>query len=91
MDAKEFIRQKMRFCDALNADNGLTRTAHGVARQLVSKYLNRQNQLAWPSAETLANDLNVSVRSVRRDIRQLTQPEGWFIKVQGGRCGRSKR
>jgi len=90
MSRKEFTHLKMNFGEALNVDSTLTPTAHRVARQLI-KHLNSESGLAWPGAERLATDLNVSIRSVRRAIAELTKPGGWFIKEQRGGRGRSNR
>ena len=55
--------------------------AVGVAWLLLFKYLNSEKGVAWPSAQTLADDLGASLRSVRYGVTWLTA-EGWFTPLR---------
>lgn len=54
-----------------------------VATLLANKYLNSKTGEAWPSMETMAADLGVDVRTVRRWIKNLV--EGGFLQIRSGK------
>ncbi len=86
-DRKELTAAKFRFHDAVNLDNRLTDTDRRISWLLLSTYLNYERQAAWPSAETIAKDLQVHIRTVRRSVDRLTRQGGWWIKQQTDKRG----
>ena len=85
MTPKELTALKLKFYDAMICDPELSAIALRVAWLLLSRYLNAQSLVAWPSAEMLAGDLRSSVRNVRRAIEHLTKQRWFEIERRGGR------
>ncbi len=89
MTTKELTALKLRFYDAIVRDPDLWALDLRIAWVLLSKYLNSESLVAWPSAETLAGELGASISGVRRSIKRLTAPGRWFTIEKGGGRRRS--
>ena len=86
MTPKELTRAKIDLYGELVRDPKLHAIDLRVAWLLVFQYLNSKSMDAFPSADTLANDLSVSLSTVWRSIKRLTSPNGYFaITKHGGR------
>ncbi len=85
--AKAVARLKYRLYDAMIRDGGLSVLQLRVAWRLIDR-TNRETGDAWPSYETLADELGVNVRSVIRAIKCLIKT-GWFEASHGGGRGKS--
>ncbi len=82
--AKAVARQKYQFYDAMIRDGGPSVLQLRVAWRLID-WTNPNTGAAWPSYETLADELGVNVRSVIRAIKRLIET-GWFgVNPAGGR------
>ncbi len=86
---KELTALKLTFYDAIVRDPKLWALDLRIAWVLLSKYLNSKSMVAWPSAETLARELGASISGVRRSIKRLNAPGGWFRIEKGGGRRRS--
>jgi hypothetical protein len=64
----------------------LTVNAKATAGLIVTRYADRHGR-ARPAHETLARNLNVSVSTVQRALKELSR-EGFFSVESGRRCGR---
>lgn len=87
LDPIDRAKIRFQFIEALNCDATLPATARCIGTLPVTKYLNnmpghRLYSCAWPSQETLADDLSCSDRSVRGLIKRLIDG-GWFIRFRG--------
>ncbi len=91
MTPKELIKAKIALYDKLVRDPRTRAIDLRVAWLLLFKYLNSKSEIAWPSAETMAEESSVTVRSVRRSITRLTGPKEYFTIVKGGGRGYSNR
>ncbi len=91
MTPKEAIKAKIAIYDELVRDSRASGMDMRVAWLLLFKYLNAESGLAWPSASTMATETSTSVRAVRRSIRWLTVPGGYFTKTKGGGRGHSNQ
>ena len=91
MTPKEAIKAKIAIYDELVRDSRARAVDLRVAWLLLFKYLNAESGLAWPSASTMAMETSISVRAVRRSIRWLTVPGGYFTKTKGGGRGHSNQ
>ena len=63
--------ERLKWLDLVSSKTYLSTTAKALATRIVSGYLNRHQGRAWPAQATLARDLNVSVATVQRAIREL--------------------
>ncbi len=52
----------------------------------IARSANSSTGIAWPSQETIGERVQLSVRSVRTHIKQLTE-DGWIILVRKGKGG----
>lgn len=68
-------------------DHSTQHSAFRLGHILAMKYVNARSGEAWPTRETLARDLNVSVRTIQTLITEL-RDNGWIF-VTGTR-GRNK-
>ncbi len=91
MTPKKMTKVKIALYDELVRDPRSGAIDLRVAWLLLFKYLNSESEIAWPSAETMAKELSVAVRSVRYSIQRLTGPNSYFTIVQGGGRGHSNR
>ena len=91
MTPKELTKAKIELYGELVCDPKLNAVDLGVAWLLLYQYLNRKSGLAYPAAETMAEKLSVSLSTVRRAIKRLTSPGGYFTIAKGGGRGRSNR
>jgi hypothetical protein len=85
--AKAVARLKYQLYDAMIRDGGPSVLQLRVAWRLIDR-TNRETGDAWPSYETLADELGVNVRSVIRAIKRLIET-GWFGVNPGGGRGKS--
>ncbi len=85
--AKAVARQKNQFFDAMIRTGGLSALQMRVAWRLIDR-TNRDTGDAWPSYETLADELGCDVRSVKRAIKRLIEAP-WFEANHGGGRGNS--
>ena len=63
--------ERLKWCNLVSSKTYLSPVAKAVALRLVSGYLNRLEGRAWPAHATLARDLNVSIATVQRALREL--------------------
>jgi Helix-turn-helix domain len=63
--------ERLKWLNLVGSKTYLSPIAKAVAVRLVSGYLNRLEGRAWPAHATLARDLNVSVATVQRALREL--------------------
>ena len=91
MTPKELTKAKIELYGELVCDPKLKAVDLRVAWLLLYQYLNRKSVLAYPAAETMAEKLSVSLSTVRRAIKRLTSPGGYFTIAKGGGRGRSNR
>jgi len=82
-DPRAFSAAKWRYMDAVMIAQDLTSTDKVVASRIVSKYIGAEHGYAWPSEPTLANELGMGERTVRRSIATLAET-GWLVKLDGG-------
>jgi len=82
-DSRAFSAAKWRYMDAVMIAQDLTSTDKVVASRIVSKYIGAEHGYAWPSEPTLANELGMGERTVRRSIATLAET-GWLVKLDGG-------
>jgi hypothetical protein len=75
--AKDFNKTRSAFMRRASAPN-VTPFALKLAYVVAFKYMNRETQTARPAQETLAADLNVSIRTVQR-LLDILQPLGLVI------------
>ena len=85
--AKAVARLKYQLYDAMIRDGGPSVLQLRVAWRLIDR-TNRETGDAWPSYETLADELGVNVRSVIRAIKCLIKND-WFEARHGGGRGKS--
>ena len=69
--------------DAVTIAGNLTSTDKVVACRIVSKYIGAEHGYAWPSECTLASEMGMGERTVRRSIANLAET-GWLVKLDGG-------
>ena len=91
MTPKELAKFKFDHYASMMRDGNLSAVDLKVAWLLLFKYMNTKTMTAWPSAETMAEDIGASVRTVRRSIRRLTTAGGYFTVDPGGGRGQSNR
>ena len=89
MTPKELTKAKIDLYGELVQDPSTKAAVLGVAWLLLFKYLNAESVVAWPAAQTLADDLGGSLRAVRYALDWLVE-EGWF-SVQRSRGRYSNR
>ena len=77
MTPKELTKAKIDLYGELVRDPRTSAAVLGVAWLLLFKYLNSESVVAWPAAQTLADDLGGSLRAVRYALDWLTD-EGFF-------------
>ena len=77
MIPKELTKAKIDLYGELVRDPRTSAAVLGVAWLLLFKYLNAESVVAWPAAQTLADDLGGSLRAVRYALDWLTD-EGFF-------------
>ncbi len=77
MTPKELTKAKIDLYGELVRDPRTSAAVLGVAWLLLFKYLNAESVVAWPAAQTLADDLGGSLRAVRYALDWLTD-EGFF-------------
>ena len=77
MTPKELTKAKIDLYGELVRAPRVSAGVLGVAWLLLFKYLNAESVDAWPSAQTLADDLGGSERAVRY-ARNWLVDEGWF-------------
>jgi hypothetical protein len=82
-DPREFSAAKWRFMDAVTIADNLTSTDKVIACRIVSKYIGAEHGYAWPSECTLATEMGMGERTVRRSIANLAET-GWLVKLDGG-------
>jgi hypothetical protein len=75
--AESFNKTRAAFMQRASAPN-VPPVAFKLAWLIAYKYMNRETQTARPAQETLARDLNVSVRHVRR-LADMLEPLGLVI------------
>ena len=80
--AKAVARQKYQFYNAMICDGGPSALQLRIAWRLIDR-LNTDTGDAWPSYETLADELGVKPRSVIRAIKRLIKTD-WFEATPGG-------
>jgi hypothetical protein len=86
---KDLTAAKFALLEAMAADRRLTALDHSVSILLLSRYLNRNSNDAWPSPERLAAELHVAQRSVYRSLKRLCDREWWQQTKKGGGAGRT--
>ena len=86
---KSLAAAKFAFLEAVACDPSLSLLDQRVSVLLICKYLNGKTGQAWPSAETLAEDLSTNERSVRRSLKRLSG-KWWTKRTGGGRGQKSK-
>lgn len=74
---------KFQWIEQLTADGALSALALRIALRLMVAYLNATTGDCWPSQETLAGDLGVSVDGIRKAVGQLSC--GGHLQVTVGR------
>ena len=77
MTPQELTKAKIDLYGELVRDPRTKAAVLGVAWLLLFKYLHSEKLVAWPAAQTLADDLGGSLRAVRYALDWLTD-EGWF-------------
>jgi hypothetical protein len=77
MTPKELTKAKIELYGELVCAPGVSAGTLGVAWLLLFKYLNSESGVAWPAAQTLADDLGASLRAVRYALNWLVE-EDWF-------------
>jgi hypothetical protein len=81
--ADPHTRAKLQWLDAIAEDRQIPHLAFRLAYVIASKYLNRNSGEAWPSHQTLANDLDVNEKTVRLNIAVLAKANR--LRVTSGR------
>jgi hypothetical protein len=82
--AKCITRHLFAWLQQVAADRALPNTAAGVAIA-IGKFINRKSGEAWPTQETLANVLGITVRAVQRNLAALADRGHLSITVARGR------
>ena len=88
-DAKKLVADKCAFICALSKDRQLNGSAVKIANLLLFDYLSGKFGDAWPTEETLGNDIGVTERTARSAIQRLRK-RGWF-SVKGSKGKTSNR
>lgn len=88
-DAKKLVADKCAFICELSKDSQLNGSAVKIANLLLFDYLSGKFGDAWPSEETLGNDIGVTERTARSAIQRLRK-RGWFF-VEGSKGKTSNR
>jgi DNA-binding transcriptional MocR family regulator len=65
-----FTREKLAWIDSVADDLGVSHLAFRVAHRL-GRYMNRTKREAWPSQATLAENVGVTDRAIRKAIAEL--------------------
>lgn len=78
-DNKDFTRRKFEWIERVARCSTAQRYSH-VAIILVTTYLHRKKMIAWPSQETLAEEVGIGRATVQRALRSLAR--GGHIKVR---------
>ena len=86
---RKFASRKFQLIEAGIADPTLSPLAMRVHVLLASKYLDEETDTAWPSPETLAEELSATVRGVRDALAKLAG--SWWQKTKGGGRGNTSR
>lgn len=84
--ATGFYQRRNELCEAILKNNQISPAAKCVALQLLVGYMNSHSEAAWMSAGRLANDLHLSVETVRRALSRL-YALGFFARER--RTGRT--
>ena len=80
---------KWKFLELIVRDSKLSAADLRVAFQLLDHY-NGETGACYPGAERLAKKSGLCLRTVKRSISRLTDPElGWFRVDEGGGRGRA--
>jgi len=74
----DFTRNRFSWLDQVLADEEISKAAFAVAYALAS-HINRKSGLAWPSQSTLAKQVSLSDRQVRKLVEQLVERGHLFI------------
>jgi len=85
-----FAAKRERLRRAIICDGSLTPTAVKVGVALV-EHINSKTGLAWPSADTLANLVHRSTRSVKSARQELIKRGHFELAFRGGGRGLSNR
>ncbi len=85
MTPKELTQAKIDLYRKLVCDPRTSAAVHGVAWLLLFKYLNSESVVAWPAAQTLADDLGGSLRAVRYALDWLVDEGSFSVKRSRGR------
>jgi hypothetical protein len=83
MTPAEFNKTRAAFMRRASAPN-ITSFALKLAYVICFKYMNRETGIARPAQETLASDLNVDERTIRR-LLGILQPLGLTVIPGNGR------
>lgn len=79
----DFTKNRLAWLEQVAVDRDLAPQAARIAIILATRYLNRETQTAWPSRETMAEDLGVTVKAVARGLVSLET--GGHLAVEHGR------
>ena len=79
---KDFVAAKFLLIEAAADDDRLSRLDLRVHCKLLTRYVNGETGLAWPSPKTLADGLGADRRSVRRSLKRLSKT--WWRQVEKG-------
>jgi hypothetical protein len=82
MATTDFNKTRAAFMQRASAPN-ITPFALKLAYLIAFKYMNRETRTARPAQETLARDINVSIRHVRR-LADILEPLGLVIVLGHG-------
>jgi hypothetical protein len=78
-----------RKLDFINAANYRLPGATFKVACCILKYINQRTEKAWPSQETIALETKLSVRTVKRAVRELVRT-GWYDRrIVRGRDGKT--
>jgi hypothetical protein len=80
---RDFTKYKFEWLRALLADKTTRGIAHDVGSLLATHYFNATSGEAWPSIDTLAEDLNISRRGCIDGLNKLING-GWLEYERGG-------
>ena len=86
-DATKYTAAKLKLYDLITCAPELTAEDCRVAWRLLSR-CGEKYKAAWPAATTIASEIGITLRSVRRSLPRLVE-QGWFRPMKGGGRGRS--